>query len=556
MTWARDLLFFCVVLLGLAAVAGLLLPDAVSRRADAEAPHTIDRASLRPIVEMVDAALHREWEAARLEPVSEATELAIARRVSLALTGTIPSLEEIRWLENQPAGERVDRWVDRLLEDRRFADYVAERLARAYVGVEEGPFLVYRRRRFVSWLADELLANRPYDQIVRELITSQGIWTDQPATNFLTVTIVPDQEDNDPSEVRLAGRVARAFLGIRLDCAECHDHPFEDWLQSDFQSLAAFFGGVDQTFTGIRDGDGEFTVDDPETEQSHAVEPGVPFLAELLPHEGSLRGKLAAWVTHPENRAFSRATVNRLWALLFGRPLVEPIDDIPHDGNVPETLEILAQDFASGGYDLKRLLRVITATEAFHVDSRAAAPQDSPGELQETVAAADASPPADEFARHWAQFPLTRLRPEQVVGALIQAASLETIDYESHILVRFFKAVGQNEFVQRYGDVGEDEFRPQMGTIPQRLLLMNGELVRKRTEANPFNASGRIAVLAPTDAKAVETAYLAVLTRRPTDEEREHFTALLAGTSGGDRRAKLVDLYWSLVNSTEFSWNH
>ena len=129
---------------------------------------------------------------------------------------------------------------------------------------------------------------------------------------------------------------------------------------------------------------------------------------------------------------------------------------------------------------------------------------------------------------------MTRLRPEQVAGAILQAASLTTLDAQSHWFVRLIVYTGRNDFVRRYGDTGEDEFDARGGTIPQRLLLMNGELVQKQTEDGLFNAAPQIAQLAPDDRKAVEVAYLAVLTRRPTPEESAHFEARLEGTSGKD----------------------
>ena len=123
------------------------------------------------------------------------------------------------------------------------------------------------------------------------------------------------------------------------------------------------------------------------------------------------------------------------------------------------------------------------------------------------------------------------------MGSLLQSSSLATLDYQSHILVRFARAVGQSEFVKRYGDRGEDEFSPQGGTIPQRLLMMNGELLKKKTEGNLVgNAATQIAALASTDEKAIETAYLACLTRRPTADETAHFAERLAGTRGMERR--------------------
>ena len=158
----------------------------------------------------------------------------------------------------------------------------------------------------------------------------------------------------------------------------------------------------------------------------------------------------------------------------------------------------------------------------------------------------------------WSVFPITRLRPEQVVGGLLQAGSLETIDYQSHILVRIARAAGQNEFIQRYGDDGDEEFSPQGGTIPQRLLMMNGKQVTEKTsDSIVANAATQIAVLAPSDERAIETAYLAVLTRRPTFAEAEYFSRALADPSDErSRRQRLEDLYWTLLNSTEFSWNH
>ena len=203
------------------------------------------------------------------------------------MTGRIPSLQEIRQFETRfPDGERLQWWLAGILEDRRFADYFAERLARAYVGTEDGPFLIYRRRRFVSWISDELFRNRPYDAIVRDLVTSEGLWTDQPSTNFLTVTAMQNK-GNQPDAERLAGRVTRAFLGIRLDCAQCHNHPYEDWKQADFRGLAAFFGQVQTGLTGTStttDGRAlELENRKTGSQRVETIAPRVPFRGTLLP---------------------------------------------------------------------------------------------------------------------------------------------------------------------------------------------------------------------------------------------------------------------------------
>ncbi|MBI3836864.1 MAG: DUF1549 domain-containing protein [Planctomycetia bacterium] len=538
----RDLLFLVISISALLAFKASVFPSAGSRPRPAV---RVDMASLQPAVERVDAAFEQLWRERNLKPAKAAPELAVARRISLALTGAIPSLEEIRHFESLPPPQRLERWLAERLADRRYADFVAERLARAFVGVDDGPFLLFRRRRFVSWLADQLSTNQRYDRIVAHLIADSGIWTDTPATNFITVTIQPDQ-NKGPDANRLAARVSRAFLGVRLDCAECHDHPFESWTQHDFQSLAAFFGSTRHSLRGVRDVPGDYQIENRLTGEMETIPCGVPFSRDLLSDKGSPRRNLAAWVTHRENRPFAREAVNRAWALLFGRPLVEPIDNMSIGGPFPPALEILAEDFVNHGYDWQRLLLEIASTKVFRADSKTHQSESS-DDTQNVVGT----------AASWAVFPLTRLRPEQVVGALLQSASLSTIDSSSHIIVRLAREIGQRDFIKQYGDSGAEEFDAHGGTIPQRLLMMNGKIVDEKTkEALLSNAATQIAAFAPNDHKAVETAMLAVLTRRPSNEEQNYFTQRLAQTEGGQRARRVGDLVWTLLNSTEFSWNH
>ena len=533
----RDLIFVIVVLGGgLALARGTLRPTVAAPSPRPGQPNA--RADLGPIVADVNAAFERRW-AEKGTPVAPfASDLTIQRRLSLALTGSIPSLEEIRTFEALPAGGRLEAWLDMLLRDRRTADYLAERFARALVGTEDGPFVKFRRRRFTTWLSDAILENRSYNTVVRDLIADQGLWTDHPATNFVSVTISEETELPDPE--RLAARVSRAFLGIRLDCAECHDHPFQPWKQADFRGIAAFFGKVHSNLRGVRDGEAMYHPLDRKTKQAVNIEPRVPFHAELLPSAGDPREQLAGWIVNPGNPSLARATVNRVWALLFGRPLVDPVDDLPASGEPPQALVLLANDFSAHGHDLHRLIRIIAATSVFRLESTDAAP-------------ASTDSPNDET---WAAFPMTRLRPEQVAGAIFQSASLSTLGPQSPWIVRLAFYTGRNDFVRRYGDTGEDEFAVRGGTIPQRLLLMNGQLVREKTKDDLFNASRRIAELAADDRTAIEVAYLTVLTRRPTPEELAHFESRLAGTKGQERKDRLTDLFWTLLNATEFSWNH
>lgn len=545
--WFRNLVFISLCFAGLGGLSSQLLDrrHTVSR-------HASEKHLPKDFLTVVDRANSEFAESLRQKQVqaaARADDFAIARRLSLGLTGTIPSLEELRVLEGLPSEERIDWWVDHLLNDRRSADYLAERMARALVGTENGPFIVYRRRRFVSWLSDGIYANRPYDQLVRELISGSGVWTSSPAVNFVSVTVKQDDTDQ-PDPIRLAGRTTRAFLGMRIDCLQCHDDNLGNielgtprnprgGTQEDFHQLAAFFSEAHISLLGIGDAPDDYRYQFLHEEQERLVPPTPPFLRELTPANGSRREQLAAWITHPQNVAFARATVNRIWAWMCGRPLVEPVDDMPLNGPFPPALETLAADFIAHHFNLHRLIRVIAATNVYQRDSRAAF---------------EVTPRHEQL---WAVFPLSRLRPEQVAGALIQAASLPTINAQSHIIARLSRYGDEKEFVQRYGDAGEDELDDRGGTITQRLLMMNGDLVKGRTEPNPImNAATKIAILSPDDETAIKTAYLAVLTRNPKPQELSHFAARLQGLRGDQRNECLEDLYWVLTNSTEFCWNH
>lgn len=549
--WKKNLLFGFVSLAGFVSLVGMLLP---ASRLPGPKDHDeawLENNQATDVLAQVNAEFRTSWEDAELEAAPRADDLTVARRISLALTGTIPSLEEIRAFESQPEETRLSWWVSHLLEDRRYADYVAERLARAYVGVDNGPFIVYRRRRFVHWLSDRLEDQTPYDEIVRRLLTDNGLWTDSPATNFVSVTANPDEE-NQPDPIRLAARTSRAFLGMRIDCLQCHDDNLDTiklgsvesprgGLQQDFHQLAAFFSDVTTTGRGIHNSQQtrpyEYAyLDEPE---EVIVDESVPFRSDLLPSDGPRRERLATWLTHEENRPFARAMVNRTWAIMFGRPLIDPIDDIPLQAEYPPGMEALTEDFIAHGYDIRRLIRLIAMSEPYLRDSAA------PFEI------------TDDHEQAWAVFRPTRLRPEQVAGSIIQASTLSTIDASANVFTRLLRFGQESDFVNRYGDRGEDEFSEQSGTIPQQLLLMNGQLVAERDQVNPLllNSLGQISLLTPDADSTVRTAFLTVLTREPSERELEYFSRRFRDRSNEKKMEEMEDLYWVLFKSPDFVWN-
>lgn len=482
-----------------------------------------------------------------LESAQAADWQTICRRMSLALVGTGLSLEEIRELERLPLGERESRHLQNLLNDTRFHNYWAERYTRFLVGTEEGPFLVYRRRRFRLWLAEQFAVNESYDGLVRQLLTAEGLWTDKPEVNFYTVTY--DSGDDGPDPIRLAARASRVFLGLRIDCLQCHDdflgnvslgdidEPREG-LQSDFHQLAAFFTAAQANgLQGVREGDVDYQFKYLHADEEVDVPAAVPFQPELLPTDGGPRTRFADWVTSPENRQAARSAVSHVWALMFGRARGESVDSLPLDEPMDAEMSLLVDDFIKNGYDLRRLIRLITMSDSFRVDSRADFHVTSRHDMAGAV------------------FPLVRLRPEQIAGAVIQSSRIKKIDRDSSFLVQLQTFGSTNDFIRRYGDIGEDEFKTDNLTISQRLVMLNGKLVDESVDDNPFlSASSHVRMFSGDDDLVVQNAYLCVLNRQPSTAETEHFQQRI--DEADKREHAIEDLFWTLLNSSEFAWNH
>ncbi|MCO5169999.1 MAG: DUF1549 and DUF1553 domain-containing protein [Planctomycetes bacterium] len=505
------------------------------------------RAEALAFAARIDGVLEREWAARGLTPSPEVDDLAFARRLWLDLLGTVPSLEELRELEAWPPEGRRQRLIDRALADPRFASTLAEQLARVVVGANARPDdLLYRRRRLVDWLTQQVAAHRPWDALVRDLLTAEGLSTDTPAVNFVL------SQERDP--IKLAGRTARAFLGVRIDCAECHDHPYAAWKQADFEGLAAFFARLEPNTPGVRDrAAGELELDPGAATAMmgparRRIAPAVPFDPTLLPAQEGERGRrraLAAWVTHPENATFTRAVANRVWAWLMGRGVVHPPDELDvTDPWSPALLDVLEAGAREGGLDLERLVRAVVSTRAYALSSAL------PG------------PAADEEAQllSHATYPVEPLRPETLGRALYQATSFWTWDARRALLLRFARAGQVTDFVRRHGGDPDGEELDEE-TLLQRLHLLNGQLVHERTKDDDvFAPTTRLPLLAPTDEAALDAAFLMTLARRPTADEAAPWLARLAAPVAGDRNAAraatMSDLLWALLNTTEFVTKH
>lgn len=584
----RNVLLPLVVIAGVATLALTAMQTPTPR---VELPLAMTQPDDLPAtVQSVNTALQRLWSEQSIAageipvdalqpmtPAQKADELTILRRLSLALHGTVPSLEEIRRFQADDQPDRLFRWAAAMLEDNRFHDYFAERLARAYVGVEDGQFLIFRRDRFTAWLRQQLADRRPYDEIVADMLAARGVWTGNGEVNFLTGAFANDEFDAN----KLAARTSRAFLGQRIDCAQCHDHPFDHWKQSEFEGLAAHFGQLKVSLAGvIDDSELQFNVLEEDGETKRAVPPAVPYAAETVSTGSSPRQQLANWVTHPDNKRFDRAIANRVWGLLFGRPFAHrvrifttdengggqwvwtdrAVDDLPDPddprfGRQFDALDLLADDFRRHGRDLRRLILAIVATDAFqlesvHPETEAVDPRMLSSAEQGAVDLRIA-----QLEARWAVFPLVRLRPEQVIGSMLQANHVETIDQNSHLFVRAVRFFRERDFVNEFGDPGVDELEDRTGTIQQALLRMNGEFARELSEEKLLAAPGQIRRYSASPDDLLNNVFLSSLTRLPNDAERACFLPQLQ--SQNDLPDDVIqDLYWAVFNSPEFSWNH
>ncbi len=339
----------------------------------------VGKRGIDAIAKLIDASIHDQLKTdkAPLAPLTDDAEFL--RRVFLDLNGRIPTLEQAQLFLDDKATNKRARLVDELLTSPLFARQYASHYARLITAEEP-----YLRNDLETWLTGQFQKNRGWDAIVRDMITAVG---KGPETAF----IMSNVDNKIPQADKLAGSTSRLFLGIQLQCAECHNHPFTGWKQTDFWALAAFYGRTKVQAKGEPVGVAELPPTlvkgkGPAVKGPAIVIPvsagraaGKAIKAKFL--QGAepefkdtepLRPALAAWVTAADNPYFAQAAVNRVWGQLFGHGLVNPIDDLQDDNPAshPQVLRALAEEFRASGFDLKHLVRCILATQAYQRSSR------------------------------------------------------------------------------------------------------------------------------------------------------------------------------------------
>jgi hypothetical protein len=470
------------------------------------------------------------------EPAGDATFL---RRAFLDVIGRLPTPEEVRAFLADPSPDKRSVLIDQLLERPEYADYWANKWADL---LRPNPYRVGIKAVYNldAWLRDSFRKNKPYDQVVREIVTAQGsTFRDGPVTVF--------RDRREPAEI--TPMVSQLFLGIRLECAKCHHHPFEVWGQDDFYSLAAYFARIGRKGTGVSppiSGSEEIIFTAPSGEVKHPltgkVLPPRPLFGKTGPLDADRdpREVLADWIVGDDNPYFARVIVNRVWADLMGRGLVEPVDDLratnpPSNGPL---LDALAQHFREQQYDLKKLIKTITTSYVYGLSSTP-----TPRNRADTR----------NFSRRYRQ----RQRAEVVLDAIsdvTQAPETFAALPPGSRAVELWTFRSQSVFLDSFGrpDPNQDPpcERTSDTTVVQALHLMNAPNLHRKITSD----TGRAATLAAGNrapADVVEELYALFYARRPSAEEMAICLKVFE-EEGATRRQAIEDLMWSLLNTPEF----
>jgi hypothetical protein len=520
----------------------------------------------------IDQHLAARWTAAKVTPAAPADDAEFVRRVYLDVCGRIPLVSEVRSFLKDQQPDKRRRLVDKLLASSGYRDHFTNVFRALWLAEADSSFIGrYLVPGFESWVREELRKNTGYDQMVRQILTASvtqengqffdfyGTMGDPKPTGFYL--------SKEAKPENLAASTARMFLGVRLECAQCHDHPFATWKREQFWGLAAFFAGIQ------RQEQGDFIYPTREIADRREIAiPGKELVVQASFLDGSepqwkfkvgSRVTLADWVTSPKNPYFARTAVNRMWAHFFGLGLTEPVDDLAGSETTayhPELLDELAREFAAHQFDLKFLIQVLTATRAYQLTSETTPHQSADPHLFYRMA-------------------IKGMTPEQLFDSLVKALGYQEQRQDPRFF--FFDLNSpRSKFLEKFKNRNEKPTEPH-SSILQALALMNSSFV---ADATSLERSEMLAGAADfplwSTAQRIEVLYLGTLSRKPRPEELawlvkyvdnapgqvsaksfvEAINSLVnkqeVGKKPTGKDQALADVLWTLLNSSEFILNH
>ena len=486
---------------------------------------------------VIDKAVFAKLNRMRIRPSEVCTDPEFIRRVYLDTIGVLPSPEEVQAFLADPSPDRRAKLVDALLTRPEFYDFWTLKFADI---LRANGRLIQSKGTYAfnRWIRSELEQNTPMDRFVRDLLTADGSAFKNPAANYYRISRDPENS---------VETTAQLFLGVRIQCAKCHNHPFERWTQDDYYGFAAFFSRVRQKKSPQADDEVIFTARDGDVRQPRTgavMKPkalGGPVFDD--PKVPDRRTALAGWLTGPENPFFAKSLVNRIWYHLIGRGIVEPVDDF-RDSNPAsndELLDGLTAEFVKTGFDLKKLIRSILTSRTYQLSART-------NELN-----------ADDTLYFSHAF--TKLLPAEVLLDAISALTGTTTPFDG--LPKGARATQipdgkmDNPFLKTFGrparELACECERESDSNLSQALQLIGGATVNGKLRDD----NGRMAQLAKSDKtpeQITRELYLVALSREPNATEVS--AAVKHLTAATDRRQAVEDLGWVLINSKEFLFRH
>ena len=508
-------------------------------------PLGADTSTMPEPVNLVDTAVFGKLKQLGIPASEICDDATFLRRVSLDIAGTLPSDEEVRTFLADAATDKRDRLIDRLLDSAAYADQFANKWNFVLRNHKENGEDTPGTMLFHQWLWDRMYDNTPYDQFVREIITASGDPQINPAVTWY--------RDVDSTEEQVED-TAQLFLGLRMQCARCHHHPFEKWSQDDYYGMAAFYGRVGKktipnASAGLRDrrvfhNEGVATASNPRSGQT--LKPtGLGTPAYDIPADSDPRVKLADWMSDPQNPFFAKSLVNRYWKHFFSRGIVEPEDDMraTNPPSNPELLDALASHFIQSGFDLKDLVRTICRSRTYQLS---ALPNEFNGSDKQN------------FSRYYPR----RLSAEVLYDAFHQVtdtaegfggmpAGTKALQLADASNATYFLQV----FGQPKGDTACECERSMDANLAQSLHLLNGKEIQDKISRDGARTARFAAETERANEDRVKELYRWVFAREPNVEELQVATGYLKSHEA-NVRGGYEDIVWALINTKEFQFNH
>ncbi|NBR86318.1 MAG: DUF1549 domain-containing protein [Verrucomicrobia bacterium] len=489
----------------------------------------------------IDTLVHTKLKKIRITPSEVADDATFLRRVTLDITGTMPTPEDVRSFLADKDAKKREKKVDELLERPEFTELWVMKFAELLqIRTDNNQFQYKSALQYYDWLKDQFARNVPIDKLTQDLLTAKGGTFANPAANFYKV-------ETDP--LKLTENVAQVFMGMRLQCAQCHNHPFDRWTMNDYYGFAAFFAQV-----GRKTGE-----DQRETVVFNRASGGVrhpvgnrDVAPKFLGFEGGKneegqdrREVMAKWLASPQNPFFARNLANIVWAHFFGQGIVDPVDDvrISNPASNPELLEELGKRFTESNYNFKKLVRDICASRTYQLTPKSNATN-------------------AEDTRNFAKGSIRRLRAEVLLDAITQVTATKNKFRglpEGSRAVEIVDGRTTTYFLTTFGRASRDtvcacevKMEPNLS---QALHLLNGDTVNSKIQAgglvNALTKEGK------TPEQIIEEFYWRALSRPPTQTEQTKLVAFVADAkTPAEKTTVLNDLFWAVLNSKEFIFNH